>query len=123
MDFLNKYTDQSYAIFRIVLGFLFLCHGTQKLFGWPIAFPYDSSPLMMAAGVIEALGGAMIIAGFFSRIAAFICSGTMAVAYWMVHGLNDVFPIANGGELAVVYCFAFLFIAAKGPGIWSVNNK
>lgn len=123
MNFLNKYSDQSYAVFRIVLGFLFLCHGTQKLVGWPMEFPYDLNAMLMAGGVIEAVGGAMIIVGFFSRFAAFICSGTMAVAYWMFHGLNGVFPIANGGELAMIYCFGFLFIAAKGPGIWSINDQ
>ena len=123
MNFLNKYTEQSYAAFRIVTGFLFLCHGTQKLFGLPIEFPYSLNVMSTSAGVIELVGGVMIIIGFYSRYAAFIASGTMAVAYWMVHGLTHPFPIANGGEISAFYCFAFLYIAAKGPGIWSFNNK
>ena len=123
MNFLNKYSEQSYAAFRIVIGFLFLCHGTQKLFGWPIEFPYPLNTLSTTAGVIELVAGALIIIGFYSRFAAFISSGTMAVAYWLVHGLNSPFPIGNGGELSALYCFAFLYIAARGPGIWSLNDK
>lgn len=123
MNFLSKYTEQIYAVFRIVTGFLFLCHGTQKLIGFPIAFPYPLNTMTTAAGVIELLAGALIIAGFYSRYAAFIASGTMAVGYWMMHGLNNPFPIANGGEITAFYCFAFLYIAAKGPGIWAINNK
>ena len=123
MNFLNKFTEPSYALFRIVTGFLFLCHGTQKLFGLPIAFPYPLSPLSTAAGVIELVAGALIIVGFYSRFAAFLSSGTMAVGYWLVHGLNHPFPIANGGEITAFYSFAFLYMAAKGPGIWSINQK
>lgn len=123
MAFLNKYSEQCYAAFRVVFGFLFLCHGTQKLFSFPISFPYPLNSMSTAAGVIELVAGALIILGFYSRYAAFIASGTMAFAYWMVHGLNNVFPIANGGEISALYCFAFLYIAAKGPGIWSINNK
>ena len=123
MDFLNKHTEQCYAAFRIVTGFLFFCHGTQKIFGYPIAFPYSLNTMSTAAGVIELIAGALIIIGFYSRYAAFISRGTMAVGYWMVHGMKDPFPIANGGEITVFYSFAFLYIAAKGPGIWSINQK
>ncbi len=123
MKFLDKYSDYSYAAFRIVIGFMFLCHGTQKLFGVPIAFPYPLSAMTTSAGVIELVAGALIIVGYYSRYAAFIASGTMAVAYWMVHGLNSPFPIANGGEITAFYCFAFLYIATKGPGIWSLNKR
>lgn len=123
MKFLDKYAEQTYAAFRIVAGYLFLFHGTQKLFNFPTDFPYTLNALTTSAGVIELVGGTMILLGFYSRVAAFIASGTMAVAYWMVHGLNNAFPIANGGEISAFYCFAFLFIAAKGPGIWSINNK
>jgi putative oxidoreductase len=123
MKFLDNYSDYSYAVFRIVIGFMFLCHGTQKLFGLPIAFPYPLNAMSTSAGIIELAAGALIIVGFYSRYAAFIASGTMAVAYWMVHGLNDPFPIANGGEISAFYCFAFLYIATKGPGIWSLNKK
>ena len=123
MKFLDNYSGYSYAAFRIVIGFMFLCHGAQKLFGFPIEFPYPLTAMSTGAGVIELVAGALIIVGFYSRYAAFIASGTMAVAYWMVHGLNHPFPIANGGEISAFYCFAFLYIAAKGPGIWSINKK
>ncbi len=123
MKFLDNYADHSYAALRIVLGFLFLCHGTEKLFNFPIEFQYPLNALTTSAAVIEIVAGFLIIIGLYSRYAAFIASGTMAVAYWMVHGLNHPFPIANGGELAAIYCFAFLYIAAKGPGIWSINTK
>jgi putative oxidoreductase len=123
MKFLDNHADLSYAAFRIVAGFLFLCHGSQKLFSFPIDFPYTLNAMTTSAGIIELIAGALIIVGFYSRYAAFVASGTMAVAYWMVHGLNNVFPIANGGELSALYCFAFLYIAAKGPGILSINNK
>lgn len=123
MKFLDKYSEQSYAAFRIVIGFMFLCHGSQKLLGFPIAFPYPLNAMSTTAGIIELVAGALIVVGFYSRYAAFIASGTMAVAYWMVHGLNNPFPIANGGEISAFYCFAFLYIATKGPGIWSLNRK
>ena len=122
MKFLEQYTDLSYAAFRIVAGFLFLSHGTQKLVGFPIDFPYTLNTMSTSAAVIEIVAGALIIVGFYARFAAFIASGTMAVAYWMVHGLNHAFPIANGGELAALYCFAFLYIATKGPGKFSLND-
>ncbi len=109
-------------MFRIVIGFLFLFHGSQKLLGFPIDFPYPLNPMIATAGVIELVGGALIMIGFYSRIAAFLCSGTMAVAYWLAHGFNHVFPIANGGELAVLYCFGFLLIATNGSSIWSINK-
>lgn len=123
MNFLDKYAEQAYSAFRIVTAFLFLCHGTQKLLSFPIAFPYPLNGMSTAAGVIELIAGALIIVGFYSRYAAFIASGTMAVGYWMVHGLNHAFPIANGGEITAFYSFAFLYIAAKGPGVWAVNQK
>ncbi|WP_372739932.1 DoxX family protein [Neptunomonas sp.] len=123
MKFLDQYSDHSYAVFRIVTAFLFLCHGTQKLFGFPIVFPFPLNAMTTSAGVIELVAGVLIMIGFYSRYAAFIASGTMAVAYWMAHGLNHPLPIANGGEITAFYCFAFLYIATKGPGIWSLNKK
>ncbi|MGB0448948.1 MAG: DoxX family protein, partial [Porticoccaceae bacterium] len=122
MNFLDKYQEETYALLRIVSGFLFIWHGTQKLFNFPADFPYPLSPLMYAAGTIEMIGGALVMLGLLTRPAAFICSGTMAVAYWMVHGMNHFFPILNGGELAALFCFVFLFIAARGPGIWSLDK-
>jgi putative oxidoreductase len=123
MSFLDKYQEHSYALLRIVAGFLFIWHGAQKLFNFPADFPYGPlNPLMTAAGAIELVGGALIMIGLFTRPVAFICSGTMAVAYWMAHGMQNVFPLLNGGELAALYCFIFLFIAARGAGIWSVDK-
>lgn len=123
MNFLDKYQEQSYALLRIMAGFLFIWHGAQKLFNFPAEFPYGPlSPLMTAAGAIELLGGVLIMIGLFTRPVAFICSGTMAVAYWMAHGMQNVFPLLNGGELAALYCFIFLFIAARGAGIWSIDK-
>ena len=122
MNFLDKYQEETYALLRIVSGFLFIWHGTQKLINFPADFPYPLNPLMYAAGTIEMIGGALVMIGLLTRPAAFVCSGTMAVAYWMAHGMNHLFPILNGGELAALFCFAFLFIAARGPGIWSLEK-
>jgi putative oxidoreductase len=120
---LGSFSSYIYAILRIVVGFLFMMHGTQKFFGWPPSGKAAGAlaGLGLAAAVIELVGGFMIMIGFFSSIAAFIASGTMAVAYFMVHQPNGTLPIQNGGELAVVYCFVFLYIAAAGSGTWSVD--
>lgn len=123
MKFLDNFQEQAYALLRIVTGFLFIWHGTQKFFNFPIDFPYGPlNPMMSVAGAIEIAGGVLVMIGLFTRPAAFICSGTMAVAYWMAHGTKALFPIANGGELAALFCFIFLFIAAKGAGMWSVDK-
>ena len=124
MVILGRYSSYVYAIFRIVIGFMFMLHGSQKLLGWPPSAqpggPLDT--LGMIAGVIEMVGGFLVMIGFFSSIAAFIASGLMAVAYFMVHQPGGSLPIMNRGELAVVYCFAFLYIAARGSGVWSVDS-
>lgn len=122
-NYLDNYKEHTFAALRIVLGLLFLFHGTQKLLAFPIEFPFPLNPMITAAGVIELVAGTLIMIGFYSRFAAFLASGTMAVAYWIAHGLNSPFPIANGGELSAIYCFSFLFIAANGPGIWSINKR
>ena len=126
MKFLDNLLDgreeQSYALLRIVTGFLFIWHGTQKLMNFPVEFPYPLSPLMYSAGAIELVGGVLVMIGLLTRPAAFICSGTMAAAYWMAHGMNNVFPILNKGELAALFCFAFLYIAVRGAGIWSLDK-
>jgi len=123
MKFLDDYQEHTYALLRIVSGFLFFCHGSQKLLNFPTDYPYAPlNPLTFAAGGIELIGGALIIVGFFTRPAAFICSGMSAVAYWMVHGLQSPFPIANNGELVALYSFIFLFIATRGAGIWSIDK-
>ena len=123
MQFLSSYENQSYALFRIMTGFLFMWHGTQKLFGFPVEFSYDLNPVMYAAGGIEMVGGALVMIGLLTRPAAFLCSGTMAVAYWMAHGSKTFWPLVNGGELAAFFCFAFLYIACRGTGIWGVGKQ
>jgi putative oxidoreductase len=121
-SFMSRYDAQTYAALRIVVGFLFFWHGSQKLLGFPAGLP-DGMPavILYVGGSIELVGGALILIGLMTRPAAFLCSGHMAAAYWLAHGMNAVLPIVNHGELAVLFCFAFLFIAAHGSGIWSVD--
>lgn len=123
MKFLDGYKEHTYALLRIVAGLLFMAHGVQKLFNFPAAFEYPLNPVLYAAAAIELIGGALIIVGLFTRPAAFIASGMSAVAYWMAHGSAGLYPITNGGETVALYCFIFLFIAAHGAGIWSVDGK
>ena len=131
---LDQHKDTAYALLRIVSGFLFFCHGAQKIFGVMLREgqePRELDLLIGTAGVIEVVGGIMLILGLMTGIVAFICSGQMAVAYFMRHqfATNDAgmmrgwFPIENGGELAVLYCFLFLFIAMTGAGKWSLDNR
>ena len=124
MKFLDNYQEQAYALLRITAGFMFLLHGTQKFFNFPQQYPYgEIGFLTIAAGSIELIGGILIILGLTTRGVAFLCSGTMAVAYWLYDGTESFYPIVNGGEVAALYCFIFLFIACKGSGIWSMDNK
>ena len=122
---LGKVHPQVYAIFRIMAGLLFAMHGTQKLLGWP---PSDrpSPPIASIyglSGIIELVCGLLIAVGLLTTLAAFIASGEMATAYFMAHaGKGGFWPIQNQGELAVLYCFVFLFIAAYGSGIWSLDS-
>jgi putative oxidoreductase len=121
--FMDRFGSQSYAALRIVTGLLFVLHGSQKLFGFPMAAPAQAPDFVLyVAGPIELVGGALVAIGLFTRWSAFVCSGLMAAAYWMAHGTKHLFPMMNGGELAVLYCFIFLCISAKGPGIWSVDR-
>ena len=121
MAFLGRYAEYCYALLRIVSGFLFLCHGGQKLLGW-FGAERAGEPMMMVAGVIELVGGFLIMIGLFTTPAAFIASGEMAAAYFMAHAPNGPLPIVNQGELAALYAFLFLYIAARGAGIWSVDR-
>jgi putative oxidoreductase len=124
MQFLSAWSRHLYAVLRIVSGFTFLWHGSQKLLGFPAGMPGDAPALIVyVAGPIELVGGILIMIGLQTRLAAFLCSGLMAAAYWMAHGLKAVLPLQNGGELAMLYCFLFLYIAAQGPGIWSVDGR
>jgi putative oxidoreductase len=123
MDFIRRYDSETYALMRIVVGFLFLWHGMDKLFGFPGMMPAGGVPpfITWVAGPIELVGGILVMIGFFTSAAAFLASGLMAFAYWLAHGPHALLPIQNQGEPAVVYCFAFLFIAAHGAGRWSVD--
>jgi putative oxidoreductase len=119
---LDRFGAETHAALRIVAGLLFMCHGGQKLFGFPAPMPGEAPAFVVyVAGTIELVGGALVAVGFFTRQAAFLCSGLMAAAYWMAHGTKDLFPLNNGGELAALYCFLFLFLSAHGSGIWSVD--
>jgi putative oxidoreductase len=117
----ERYAPQAYALFRIVAGFLFMFHGLQK-FGVLGGQAAPLASLMGVAAVIEAVGGLLIMIGLLTRPVAFIASGEMAVAYFMAHQPKGTWPIQNGGELAALYCFAFLYIAARGAGIWSADG-
>ena len=121
MKVLGRLESRLYALLRIVAGFLFLCHGAQKLFGVLGGNQAQLMSLMGLAGVIELVGGLLIMLGLFTGYAAFVCSGLMAVAYFMAHAPQGFWPIQNKGELAAVYAFLFLYIAVKGSGIWSID--
>lgn len=118
---LGPYKDYIFPLFRIVVGFLFAAHGAQKLFGVLGGTPADNA-FMKAAGVIEFGCGVLVMLGLFTGIAAFIASGQMAAAYFMVHAKGSFWPIVNKGELAALYCFVFLYIAAHGAGRWSLDS-
>ena len=123
-----RYAPHAQAVLRIVSGFLFMMHGTAKLFHVPHAAMYDGvtpMSLMGLAGVIELVGGALLIVGLFTRIAAFVLSGEMAVAYFMAHASkgDPLLPMLNQGEPAVLFCFIFLFLAAAGAGAWSIDAR
>lgn len=120
--FLGTYSPQLYAILRIVAGLMFAMHGTQKLFGWPgDGTTVELASLMGLAGVIELVTGLMIAFGFLTGWAAFIASGQMAVAFFMAHAPQGWNPLVNEGEKAVLYCFLFLYMAARGAGVWSID--
>ncbi len=125
MGFLKPHTERIYALLRIMSGFMFMLHGMQKLFGLFGGTPPGAPPFIIyAAGGIEFVGGLLILLGLFAGPAAFLSSGTMAVAYFMGHAIpsgNILLPIVNQGELAALYCFVFLYISAHGSGIWSVD--
>lgn len=112
-----------YSLMRFVVGVLFACHGAQKLFGLFGGHTMIHNPLMLAGGIIEFGGGLLIAIGLLTSVAAFIASGEMAVAYFMMHARGGFWPIVNKGELAVVYCFVFLYIAAHGSGRFAVQRS
>jgi putative oxidoreductase len=118
----ERYAPYLYALMRIVFGFLFIFHGLQKIFGLFGGRAADLVSLRGVAGIIELIAGTMIMVGWFTRPAAFIASGQMAAAYFMSHYPNGFWPIQNRGELAALYCFAFLYIAARGSGRFAIDR-
>jgi len=123
MRWLQRFEPPIYAVLRVVAGLLFACHGAQKLFGIPGGHGGGGGlpPLMLVGSWIELAGGLLIAFGMFAAIAAFIASGEMAVAYFMAHAPHGPWPIVNKGELAVLYCFVFLYIAAHGTGPYGLD--
>ena len=115
---------QLLSVLRIVAAFLFILHGTQKLFAFPVSEPRDPAAivsLMGLAGILEVFGGSLLLLGLFTRPVAFLLAGEMAVAYFKSHAPQGFWPILNRGELAALYCFLFLYLAAVGAGPWSLD--
>jgi len=127
MKWLGKYADYAYAFLRIITGFMFLFHGVQKILGVLTASQPPVGSQLWFGGIIELLGGLAVMLGFKTRAAAFLCSGTMAVAYFQFHWKFQIgpnfFPAINKGELAALYCFVFLYIACRGGVKWSLDKK
>lgn len=118
---LGRFTDVTYALLRVVSGLLFAQHGAQKLFGVLGGTQQLGNPLLFTAGVVELVGGLLIAVGLFTSLAAFVASGQMAYAYFSVHAPQGFWPVLNKGELAALYCFLFLYLAARGSGRFAVR--
>ena len=124
-DRLSPYQPQALGLLRIMTGLLFIQHGTQKLLSFPAPMEGMEGglpPLMLVGGILELVGGALIVVGLLTRPVAFVLSGMMAVAYWMFHAPNSLYPLLNGGDLAVLFSFVFLYLFVAGPGAWSVDG-
>jgi len=121
IGWLGRFESYAYALLRIVAGLLFIFHGLQKVFGMYGVPVMPTMSLPWIGGVIELVGGGLIMVGLFAGIAAFIASGEMAYAYFTAHQPKGTWPVENGGELAALYAFIFLFIATRGSGIWSID--
>src|SRR4029077_20617018 len=121
MKSLSRFADPVYCVLRLLPGLMFACWGAKLVLGMFGGMPPPLQLILIVAGWIELVGGLLIAVGLLTRLAAFICSGTMAVAYFMVHAPNGFFPILNKGELAVFYCWFFLFVFIYGPGPWSLD--
>lgn len=125
MGFLDKFSGPLLSVLRIISALLFMAHGTAKLLGFPaldMGGPPEPMTLFWFAGVLEIVGGALLAVGLFTRPVAFVLSGEMAFAYFMGHAPQAPFPIQNGGDAAILYCFVFLYLAAAGGGPWSVDR-
>ena len=123
-DVMSAWAPRVLSVLRLVAGLMIIEHGMSKLFGWPVVPGFaqlELFSLLGAAGVIETVGGALLVLGLFTQPAAFILSGEMAVAYFLVHEPRSFFPLTNGGALAIIYCFAFLYLSTAGGGPWSLD--
>ena len=119
----GRYAPQALSLLRIVASLIFILHGTAKIIGFPET-PMPQPPvgsLFWVGGILELVGGPLLLVGLFSRPVAFILSGEMAVAYWMIHAPLSTYPIVSNGDAAILFCFVFLLIAAAGPGPWSAD--
>jgi putative oxidoreductase len=128
MNRLSAFAPHFLSLLRIVAALLFIEHGTSKLFGFPPGGPgmptnVELMTLMGAAAVLETVGGLLLLVGFLTRPVAFILSGQMAAAYWMAHAPQSTFPIQNGGDAAILFCFVFLYIVFAGPGAWALDGR
>jgi putative oxidoreductase len=125
LNTLDRYTPYALAALRIVTALIFMAHGTQKLFGFP-APPQSGLPpaftLFWIGGILELGGGLLILLGLFTRPVAFVLSGEMAVAYWMFHAPRNVYPLLNGGDASILYCFVFLLFVFTGAGALSIDR-
>lgn len=121
MHRLSKLAPYFLSVLRIFAAGSFLTHGTMKLFSWPAPFEYPLNPMLYTAGILEVVGGLLLLMCLFSRPTAFLLSGLMAFAYFIAHSSNSFFPVLNHGEAAMLYCFIFLYISAAGPGVWSFD--
>ena len=127
MDFrvIEKWRPQLLALLRIVTALLFIEHGTAKLFHFPVAQPGVPDPLpmlLLAAAIIEVVGGVLLVIGLFTRLAAFVMAGEIAIGYFLFHFPQSFWPIVNQGEPAILFCFIFLYLTAAGPGAWSIDG-
>ena len=121
--FLSSWSPRVLSVLRIIAGFLIFFHGSQKLFNYPPKEGFTAATgLILVAGILEFFGGLLLFLGLFTRIAAFILCGMLAVAYFTVHAPGGFFPILNKGELAVIYCFVYLYFAFAGGGVWSLDK-
>lgn len=126
-NFTSAWSPRVLSILRIIIGFLYICHGMQKLFGFPLlpgapVVPYELLTLRGASGILEGFGGGLILLGLFTRPVAFLLSGHMAFAYFIGHAPANFWPILNRGELAIMFCFVFLYLSTAGGGPWSLDR-
>lgn len=122
MESLSQHEPKARGLLRIVTSLLFIEHGTQKFFNFPPTdMEMNLSGLMLVAAILETVGGLLMLVGFLTRPVAFVLSGFMAAAYWMAHAPQSFFPVNNGGDAAILYCFVFLFFVFAGAGAWSVD--